>query len=729
MQIVDMDQSLGDAALLAREDVARLLAARTHDPFAVLGRHEGRRLLWLPWALRAHIGPQRIAATRVGKTGLFSCPDAGLAAHPDVEWEDAAGRPRRCVDPWNFGPQIGELDLHLFAEGRHWHVYRHLGASLREIDGIAGTLFATWAPNAERVSVVGDFNAWDGRCHPLRVRGSSGVWELFLPDVGAGALYKFEIRARDGGIAVKTDPYGRRFEQRPATAAVVTGPTAYDWGDSAWLAARRTRDWLRAPLSVYEVHLGSWQRAPGGGFLGYRELAARIADHALALGFTHIELMPITEHPLDESWGYQATGYFAPTSRFGSPDDFRFFVDHCHRCGLGVLLDWVPAHFPRDAHALARFDGTALYEHADPQRGEHRDWGTLIYDYGRHEVRNFLLASANFWLEEFHVDGLRVDAVASMLYLDYSREPGDWSPNENGGRENLEAVHFLRELNALTHGLHPGTLTLAEESTAWPQVTRPVNQGGLGFSMKWSMGWMHDTLRYLARDPVHRHFHHQELSFGMLYAFSENFQLPLSHDEVVHGKRSLVAKMPGDSWQRHANLRLLYAWQFTYPGTKLLFMGGEFAQEREWSHARSLDWERLEDPLARGTLALLSDLNALYRDTPALHANDFEPEGFRWIDCHDAEHAVLSYVRLAGAQYRVVVLNFTPVVRRDYRTGVPCAGEWLEVLNTDSRHYGGTDVGNGGRVLATAIPHHGEPCSISLTLPPLGAVVLAPVRD
>ncbi|MFM7272961.1 MAG: 1,4-alpha-glucan branching protein GlgB, partial [Gammaproteobacteria bacterium] len=514
--------------------------------------------------------------------------------------------------------------------------------------------------------------------------------------------------------------------RRPATAALVCAESQHAWGDAAWMAARRHRDWLHAPLSIYELHLGSWQRAADGGFLNYRELAPRVAEHALALGFTHIELMPVTEHPLNESWGYQATGYFAPTSRFGSPEDFRFFVDHCHQRGLGVLLDWVPAHFPRDPHALGRFDGTPLYEHADPRRGEHRDWGTLIYDYGRDEVRNFLLASANFWLEEFHLDGLRVDAVASMLYLDYSREPGDWAPNVHGGRENLEAMQFLRELNELTHGQHPGTLTLAEESTAWPQVTRPVFAGGLGFSMKWNMGWMHDSLRYLARDPVHRAHHHQELSFGLLYAFSENFVLPLSHDEVVHGKGSLLAKMPGDAWQKHANLRLLYAWQFSYPGAKLLFMGGEFAQAREWSHARAIDWERLQEPAGAGIHALLRDLNGIYRSHRALHARDFEAEGFEWLDCHDAARSIVAYLRRDGDACCAVVLNFTPLPRAGYRLGVPQPGRWRELLNTDSRHYGGSDTGNAGAVATEAIPCMGRAHSIRLTLPPLAALVLVP---
>ena len=714
----------------ATEAFRALAEARCHDPFAVLGPQGAWRYFWLPWARRLRVGEAGIEAEGLAPEGLFRAASAGLDAHPRLRWEDSAGHWHEETDPWGFAAQIGDLDLHLFGEGRHWHVYRLLGAHPCEIDGVAGTRFATWAPNAARVSVVGDFNGWDGRRHPLRCRGGSGVWEIFLPAVAEGALYRFEIRARhDGSLHLKTDPYGQAFEMRPATAARVCGKPGHAWTDARWMQERRTHDWLHAPLAIYELHPGSWQRAEDGGFLGYRELAPRVVAHVQALGFTHIELLPVTEHPLDDSWGYQATGYFAPTRRFGTPDDFRFFVDYCHRHGIGVLLDWVPAHFPRDAHALARFDGTPLYEHADPRRGEHRDWGTLIYDYGRNEVRNFLLASANFWLEEFHLDGLRVDAVASMLYLDYSREPGDWEPNVHGGRENLEAVRFLRELNELTHALHPGTLTIAEESTAWPQVSRPVWSGGLGFSMKWNMGWMHDALRYLARDPVHRRHHHTELSFGLLYAFSENFVLALSHDEVVHGKRSLLQKMPGDAWQQHANLRLLYTWQFTYPGAKLLFMGGEFAQQREWAHARALDWERMDDPAGRGVFDLLCDLARLYRSHSPLHARDFEPAGFEWLECHDAAHSVVAWLRRDGERCCAVVLNFTPVLRQGYRLGVPLSGAWHEVLNSDSRHYGGSDAGNAGVLFTVPQPAGGHAQSLLLTLPPLAALVLLPGGD
>ncbi len=730
---LDLDHAGPDAPLLARDDVQRLLQCRHHDPFALLGRHGDTLRLWRPWAVALWVGEERLAARRVAGSGLFLLEGpqvTALAPHPPIHWRDAGGGIHCDIDPYGFALQIGDLDLHLFGEGRHRHAYRVLGAHPCVVDGIAGTRFATWAPNAERVSVVGEFNHWDGRCHPLRVRGGSGVWELFVPEVAAGALYKFELRSRDdGALHLKSDPYARQCERRPHTASVVCAPGAHVWGDEAWLRARRERDWQHAPLSIYELHLGSWQRDADGDFLDYRELAHRVVDHVLALGFTHIELMPVTEHPLDGSWGYQATGYFAPSSRFGTPDDFRYFVDHCHHHGIGVLLDWVPAHFPRDQHALARFDGSTLYEHADPKRGEHRDWGTLIFDFGRNEVRNFLLASANCWLEEFHIDGLRVDAVASMLYLDYSRQPGDWTPNEHGGRENLDAMRFLRELNEMTHGEHPGTLTIAEESTAWPQVTRPVWLGGLGFSMKWNMGWMHDTLGYLAHDPVHRHYHHQDLTFGLLYAFSENFLLPFSHDEVVHGKRSLIGRMPGDEWQQFANLRLLYVYQYTYPGAKLLFMGSEFAQRAEWNHDRALDWQLLEGYRERGVFTLLRDLNLLYRNERALHGACFEQRGFEWIDCHDATQSVISYLRRDGPDYCIVVLNFTPVPRHGYRIGVPEGGRWRELLNSDSRYYAGSDLGNSSTLEAVAGPLMGHPWTLSVTLPPLAGIVLAPWRD
>jgi 1,4-alpha-glucan branching enzyme len=591
---------------------------------------------------------------------------------------------------------------------------------------VEGVLFAVWAPNAERVSVVGDFNGWDGRAHPMRVRGGSGVWELFVPDIGTGDYYKFEIRDRSGNIHVKIDPYANAFQQRPETAGRICAKSSFQWGDQTWLAARAEADWQRAPMSVYEVHLGSWRRDADGEFLGYRELAEQLARYVLEMGFTHIELLPVTEHPLDDSWGYQATGYFAPTSRFGTPDDFRWFVDHMHRMGIGVILDWVPAHFPRDTFALARYDGSALYEHADPRLGEHRDWGTLIFNYGRNEVQNFLLSSALYWLDEMHLDGLRVDAVASMLYLDYSRNEGEWIPNKHGGNENLEAVDFLRRLNTVTHEQHPGSLMIAEESTAWQAVSRPTYVGGLGFSMKWNMGWMHDTLSYMSKDPVYRHYHHDLLTFGLVYAFSENFVLPFSHDEVVHGKLSILDRMPGDDWQKFASLRLLYSFMFTYPGKKLLFMGCELGQGREWDFAGELDWYLSDRPQHQGVQRIVADLNRLYRSQPALHELDFKGEGFEWIDCHDSSQSVLSYLRKDRSGRKVVtaVFNFTPVPRSDYRIGVPLPGFYREAINSDAAVYGGSNLGNQGGVESEPVTWMGRPHSILITVPPLGAVVL-----
>lgn len=615
-------------------------------------------------------------------------------------------------------------DLHLFNEGRNYQSYRLLGAHPQDGD----TLFRVWAPNAAQVCVIGEFNAWQGGVHAMRSLGAGGVWEVAVPGAGPGDLYRFEIVASDGRRLEKGDPYARGFELRPGTAAYVVAPSTYAWGDADWLRRRAAWDWQRAPLNIYEVHAGSWMRHFDGRPYRWPELAERLIPYALAQGYTHLELLPITEHPLDESWGYQTTGYFAPTSRYGSPDELRGFVDACHRAGLGVLLDWVPGHFPQDDWALARYDGSALYEHEDPRLGLHADWGTHIFNYGRHEVRSFLLSSAHWWLAEFHFDGLRVDAVASMLYLDYSREPGEWLPNRYGGRENLEAIDFLRELNSMVHGEFPGALTIAEESTAWPQVSRPTYVGGLGFSMKWNMGWMSDSLRYFRREPVHRHWHHDEVTFGQLYAYSENFVLPLSHDEVVHGKGSLLGKMPGDAWQRQANLRLLLAWQAFTPGKKLMFMGGEFGQLREWAQDRELDWGLLADPAHAGVQRLSADLNRLYRDLPALHEQDFQPAGFEWIDCHDSEHSVLAWLRWGrDGSCVVVAVNFTPVPRSGYRLGVPQAGRYVEVLNSDSTHYGGSDLGNAGGVEAGEGEWMGRPASLAITLPPLAAVLLKPV--
>ncbi|MGX2039925.1 1,4-alpha-glucan branching protein GlgB [Methylocaldum sp. MU1018] len=711
-------------------ELQRIILARHHDPFAVLGRHrteEGDVIrAIIPQAETVKIGKQGPDMQRIPGTDLFECHlDHGVVPeHYRLFWTDKSGQPESHIDPYTFPPQLADFDLYLFGEGKHWHIYRVLGAHPHTVDGIEGTLFATWAPNAERISVVGDFNDWDGRRHPMRVRGSSGVWELFIPELEPGTLYKFEIRNRQQGtILLKTDPYGRQFERRPNTASLVVSDRAYAWNDDDWMEARKSRDWLHQPMSVYEVHLGSWRHGAEGEFLDYRELAEQLVAYVKEQGFSHIELLPITEHPFDGSWGYQTTGYFAPTSRFGTPEDFRYFVDHCHQNGIGVFLDWVPAHFPKDAHGLAYFDGTPLYEHEDPRLGEHRDWGTLIYNYGRNEVRNFLIGSALFWLEEFHLDGLRVDAVASMLYLDYSREPGDWIPNKYGGNENLEAIAFLRDLNTVTHQQFPGTLIMAEESTAWPQVTRPTWTGGLGFSMKWNMGWMHDTLVYMSKDPIHRHYHHDQLTFGLLYAFTENFILPFSHDEVVHGKGSMLQKMPGDEWQRFANLRLLYTFMFTYPGKKLLFMGCEFGQGTEWNFSKTLDWYVLEYPNHSGLKRLVGDLNRLYRENPALHMFDFDHKGFEWIDCHDAPQSILSYLRRSSDEFAIMVFNFTPVPRPNYRIGVPEPGVYREIFNSDSRHYSGSNVGN-DTVAAEAKEWMGRPYSISLTLPPLAGIVL-----
>jgi len=712
------------------EELLRLSEARHHDPFNVLGRHvDGKHAViraFMPNTSSLSLKELDAPLQRVGESDFFEwIGDASEINRPyQLVRQDSYGNTQIFYDPYCFTPQIPDFDLDLFKAGRHLHCYRVLGANIRTVDEIRGILFATWAPNAERVSVIGDFNNWDGRVHPMRSRGDSGVWELFIPGLGEGQHYKFEIRNRASGqIMEKADPYARESETRPKTASI-TNDTNYKWQDEAWMSRRHVHDWLHEPLSVYECHLGSWQRDENGNFLNYREIARRLVDYVKPLGFTHIELLPITEHPLDASWGYQTTGYFSPTSRFGKPDDFRFFVDTLHENDIGVFLDWVPAHFPKDEHALARFDGSALYEHEDPRRGEHPDWGTLIYNFGRNEVRNFLLASAVYWLEEFHIDGLRVDAVASMLYLDYSREQNDWVPNVHGGNENLDAIAFLRELNEVTHREFPGTVIMAEESTAWPQVTRPVDLGGLGFSMKWNMGWMHDTLEYFTKEPVHRSYHHDQLTFGLLYLFTENFVLPFSHDEVVHGKSSMLYKMPGDEWQQFANLRLLYSYMFTYPGKKLLFMGCEFGQGSEWNFNQALDWYVMDYPNHQGVHRLVSDLNHIYKENPALYRHDFEPFGFEWIDCHDSHQSVISFLRKGDGRTLVVILNFTPVPRTDYRIGVPFEGTYKEILNSDSSYYGGSNMGNTGQLSTENQQWMGRPFSLRLTLPPLATVVL-----
>mgnify|MGYP000218045493 FL=1 len=714
------------------QQLTLILEARHHDPFAWLGLHHAENghvfRTFLPYAERAWLetGSGWEELQRIHPSGIYTWLGKEPPARPCLLRIEQGGKTFERHDPYSCDPIITDHDLYLFNEGRLLQAYDMLGAHVTTCHGVSGTRFTVWAPNAERVSVIGDFNSWDGRTYPMRSRGSSGVWELFIPGIVDGMLYKFEIRNRDSGhILVKTDPYATRFEMRPGTAARIAAPSAHQWNDAAWMQKRASTDWLSQPLNVYELHAGSWKRASGNRYLNYQQLAEDLIPYVKKLGYTHIELMPISEHPLDESWGYQTTGYFGVTSRFGSPDDFRALVDACHQAGIGVLLDWVPAHFPKDSWALANFDGTALFEHEDPRLGEHQDWGTLIFNYGRNEVRNFLIANAHYWLNEFHIDGLRVDAVASMLYLDYSREHDQWLPNKYGGRENLEAIDFLRQLNVMVHEDFPGALTLAEESTSWPMVSRPVHLGGLGFSMKWNMGWMNDTLAYFQQDPVHRRYHHNQLTFGQLYAYTENFVLPFSHDEVVHGKRSLLDKMPGDAWQKFANLRLLFTYQMTYPGKKLNFMGNEFAQGREWIATTGLDWNLLDTPWHSGMLQLTGDLGHLYLDTRALHELDFSYEGFAWIDCHDADQSVVSYLRRArNGSFVVVMLNFTPVPRQGYRIGVPQPGRYRELLNSDAGCYGGSNMGNGGDLPSEDLPWMGFPHSIVATLPPLSGVIL-----
>ena len=708
----------------------KLTEARHHDPFSLLGKHvigaQEYILVHIPKTTSLKLAQNDSIMHRIMGTDLFWwLGEKNEVTSPyKLIREDNDGHESVVYDPYCFLPVLSDFDIHLFGEGKHWHVYRILGSHEYEMDQVKGVSFAVWAPNAVRVSVVGDFNQWDGRVHPMRVRGDSGIWELFLPGLGQGVHYKYEIRGKDGANYIKSDPYGQAFEFRPQTATYVLSESQYQWQDDAWLMHRKSTHWNQQPVSIYEVHLGSWKRNQDGRFMNYRELAHQLVDYVKNLGFTHIELLPITEHPFDGSWGYQTTGYFAVTSRFGTPDDFRYFVDYSHQQHIGIILDWVPAHFPKDAHGLANFDGSALYEHSDPRQGEHRDWGTLIFNFGRNEVKNFLLSSAIFWIEEFHLDGLRVDAVASMLYLDYSREAGEWIPNRYGGRENLEAIEFIKELNCVTHDLFPGILTIAEESTAWPQVTRPTYLGGLGFSMKWNMGWMHDTLSYMKNDPIYRHYHHDLLTFGLLYAFTENFVLPFSHDEVVHMKNAMLDKMPGDRWRQFATLRLLYTYYFSYPGKKLLFMGCEFAQDKEWDHDQGLEWYLEHHPLNKGVQMLVKDVANLYQQSPALHQYDFDWNGFEWIDCHDSSQSVLSYQRKSDHEFMIVVLNFTPVPRHHYRIGVPYQGEYQEVLNSDSGFYGGSDVGNEGVVKSEETAWMNLPYSLDLHLPPLGGIIL-----
>jgi len=674
---------------------------------------------------------ERFPMPRLHDEGFFEVVLPGQVADLRYTYEAVTheGQIETCGEAYRYQPQLTEFDLYLFGEGRHWQIYDKLGAHPLTVDGNKGVLFAVWAPNAQRVSVIGDFNRWDNRVNPMLNHVEAGVWELFVPGLTPGSRYKFDIRSQEAGYHTeKADPYGFGTEMRPRTASIVTDLDTYDWADTAWIEARTQSDALRAPMAIYEVHLGSWRRKENGlEWLTYQELAEQLVPYVKDMGFTHIELMPVAEHPLDASWGYQVTGYFAPTSRFGSPHDFMAFVDACHQHGIGVILDWVPAHFPKDGFALSYFDGTHLYEHADPRQGEHPDWGTYIFNYGRNEVRNFLIANALFWLKKYHIDGLRVDAVSSMLYLDFGRRDGEWLPNQYGGNENLAAIHFMQEANVVIHGECAGVVTIAEESTAWPMVSRPTYLGGLGFTLKWNMGWMHDTLEYIEKNPVYRRFHHNKLTFSLMYAFSENFVLSLSHDEVVHGKGSLMGKIAGDWWQKFATLRLLFGYQYTHPGKKLNFMGQEFGQWSEWSEARSLDWHLVEQfDTHRGVQAWMRDLNRLYQAEPALWEHDFDPEGFQWIEANDHEQSVFSYLRYAEDRddFLVVVCNFTPIPREHYRIGVPQPGYYKELLNSDAGAYGGGNVGNMGGRHAEDITWHAHPHSLSLTVPPLGILVL-----
>ena len=729
------------------DQIVPLLEGRHENPFSILGPHpvesEGRPALavraFLPHSTQAWVvdtgeiksRPMR----RIHPAGLYEaiCP---MPQHqPEVPYQlrvaDHRGEHTMLHDPYAFPPLLSDYDLYLLGEGRHWRSYDKLGAQLRTVAGVDGVNFAVWAPNAEGVSVIGDFNGWDGRRHPMRKHIPSGVWELFVPGLGEGTLYKYRVK-RGYHEQEKSDPYGFAAELPPRTASKVADLDRYHWHDDEWIANRQRTQALDAPMSIYEVHLGSWRR-PGDDpqrWLTYRELAHQLVEYCHEMGYTHLELMPVSEHPFTGSWGYQTVGYFAATSRYGTPQDFMYFVDHCHQNGIGVIIDWVPAHFPKDAHGLREFDGTALYEHADPRQGEHPDWGTMIFNYGRTEVRNFLISNALFMLDKYHIDGLRVDAVASMLYLDYSREAGQWVPNEYGGRENLAAISFIKEFNEQMHLQYPGVLTIAEESTAWGGVSKPTYLGGLGFSLKWNMGWMNDTLRYMRHDPIHREYHHDGLTFSLIYAFHENFVLPLSHDEVVHGKGSLLDQMPGDLWQRFANLRLLYGYMWAHPGKKLLFMGGDIGQWREWQHDHSLDWHLLQWDSHKGLQKYVSDLNRLYRREPALHQVDFEYQGFEWIDCHNNRDSVLAFVRRAKdpSDFLIVCCNFTPVPRVGYKLGVPERCWYDEICNSDSMYYTGSNVGNGAGLEAKDEPHHERPFSIELTLPPLSTIVLKPRR-
>ncbi len=724
---------------ISSEKIRKLVNFEHPDPHSILGLH--------PYVLNDKKGllvrafhPDAVSAEVILKGGnpcvMEKCHPGGLFAFffprrrrtfsYRIRFTFANGNQWESDAPYRFLPTLGDIDLHLAGEGTHHRLYDKLGAHLRSVDGVSGVSFAVWAPSAKCVSVIGDFNCWDGRLLPMRAMGASGMWELFVPGLGTGTLYKYEIKTAAGKLRTKTDPFAFSMELRPGTASIVYDLEAYEWHDSRWITDRDKQNLREEPMAIYEVHLGSWMHSNKDStkWLTYRELAEKLVKHVKDFGFTHIELMPVAEHPLDASWGYQVTGYFAPTSRFGTPDDFKYFVDTCHQHGIGVIIDWVPAHFPKDDWSLRLFDGTALYEHQDPREGEHAEWGTLVFNFGRHEVRNFLIANALFWLDKYHIDGLRVDAVASMLYLDYGRKEGEWIPNRYGGNENLAGVDFFKKLNEALYGLFPGCFTVAEESTAWSGVTSPAYLGGLGFGFKWDMGWMHDTLLYFNKDSIHRKYHHNNLTFSMMYAYSENFILPFSHDEVVYGKGSLLRKMPGDEWQRFANLRLLLTYMYTHPGKKLLFMGIELASWDEWDHNNSLDWGLALDPKRQNFQRFMRDLGRFYLEHPPLWELDPYPKGFSWIDCNDTDTGVISYVRFGKKNHLVCVLNLTPVVRNEYRIGVPEKGAYTEAMNTDSTYYGGSNVGNGGLTKAEEIPFHGFKQSVCLNLPPIACLVL-----
>ncbi|MBU2591176.1 MAG: 1,4-alpha-glucan branching protein GlgB [Nitrospinota bacterium] len=725
---------------LKDSEIRSIVEAKCHDPFSILGAHSFESgdknfvaiRVFIP---RAHeikvisIGEteEEYPMQRIGNTDLFEVliPRKDIFPyHLDINFGN--GSSQRIRDPYSFLPVIGEMDLYLFNEGTHYQIYEKLGAHKISVSGVDGLHFAVWAPNAERVSLVGDFNGWDGRTHQMRVLGGSGIWEIFIPGLLTGERYKFEIKNKNGGLSLKSDPYAYYNEMRPQTASIAFDIESYKWGDGGWMKRRRASNMLEKPLSIYEVHLGSWRKKDGYKFLSYRELAPLLTEYVKKVGYTHVELLPIQEYPFDGSWGYQVTGYFAPTSRFGTPEDFMYLVDYLHQNGIGVIIDWVPAHFPIDKHSLAHFDGTCLYEHEDPKKGKHHEWGTLVFNFGRNEVKNFLMSNILFWCKKYHVDGIRVDAVSSMIYLDYNRKEGEWIPNMFGGRENLEAIDFLKKMNEVIHAEFPGVVSIAEESTAWGGVSRPTYLGGLGFTLKWNMGWMNDMLRYMSKDPIHRKYYHNDLTFSMIYAFTENFILVISHDEVVHGKSSLLSKMPGDEWQKFANLRLFLAFMYTHPGKKLLFMGSDIGEWNEWNYDTSLSWHLLDFDRHQMLNRYVTDLNHLYKAEKSLWEIDFEWQGFEWIDAHDWEDSIISYIRRAkdSRNYTIGAFNFTPVPRTNYRIGVPECRFYKEILNSDSNIYWGSNVGNNGGVQSENIPWQGKPCSINITIPPLGAIIL-----